>query len=220
MHTLYFSPGACSLAVHIALQELHIAHDLARVSTGDEEHKRPAFLDVNPLAQVPVVRTPDGERLTEVVSILLYLAEQTPEPALLPADPLARQRCVQLMSQIASGLHPAYTMIIRPDRITGDESAHAALRIAGRARFERLLGHIAAQIPADGPWLFGEQYTVADAYLFVMFAWAQFAGIDVSRWPQLRSWAGRVRERPATARALRAEKLVDDAGRPTPPARV
>jgi glutathione S-transferase len=220
MHTLYFSPGACSLTVHIVLQELDIAHDLVRVSTGDEEHKRPRFLDINPLAQVPVVRTPDGERLTEVVSLLLYLAEQTDAPLLLPTDPLARQRCIQLMSQIATGLHPAYTMIIRPDRITDDEAAHAPLRIAGRARFARLLDHIAEQIPTDGPWLFGEQYTVADAYLFVMFGWAQYAGVDLSRWPRLRSWAARVRERPATLRALRAEELIDDAGRVTPPARV
>ncbi|MEM7153919.1 MAG: glutathione S-transferase N-terminal domain-containing protein [Myxococcota bacterium] len=213
MVTLYYSPGACSLVPHILLQERELPHQLVRVSTGDEEHKRPEYLAINPLGRVPALRTDDGDVLTEVIAISHYLGE-----GFVPTDALARARHDELLALFASSLHPAYIMALRPDRVVPDPGTHEAVRNAGRERFLGYLADIERRAPEDG-WLLGERYTVADPYLFVIGAWGRYIGMSYEEFPRLRAIMRKVRQRPAVLRALHAEGLIGEDGRATPPAR-
>ena len=213
MVTLYYSPGACSLVPHILLQERELPHELVRVSTGDEEHKQPEYLAINPLGRVPVLRTDDGELLTEVIAISHYLGE-----GFVPTEPMQRARHDELLALFAASLHPSYIMALRPDRVVPDPSTHEAVRTAGRARFTEFLAALERRAPEEG-WMLGERYTIADPYLFVMGAWGRYIGMSFEEFPRLRAIMRRVRQRPAVLRALRAEGLIGEDGRATPPAR-
>jgi len=219
MLTLYYSPASASLAVHIALRELDIAHTLALTSTGAEAHKEPGYLALNPVGRVPTLVLEDGTALTEVIAILNYLSSLSPKSGLIPAEPLARARCHELLSVIATGMQPVYRMIVRPDRVVPEAEDTAPIVAAGRARFLEMMGLVEGHF-WRGPWAIGESYSAADIYLFVMFAWVGVLGVDLAQWPKLRGWARRMRQRPAVLEALLAEGLIDESGRPMPPSRV
>jgi len=219
MLTLYYAPGAVSFAPHMLLNELGLPHALERIDTGDEEQHRPEYLRINPLARVPALRLADGRILTETAAILQYLAAQRPEAGLVPEEPWLRAQCHEWLSLIGTTLQPTYAFVIRPDRVEPDPSTHAALRKTGRERFFKLLAHVEARVPEQG-FLLGPELSVADPYVLVMVLWARFIGAPLSELPRLVAWSQRVGQRPSFLRTLRAEGLIDDSGKPTPPARV
>lgn len=218
MPKLYYAPGAISFAPHMVLYELGIEHTAERLVTADDEHRTPAFMKINPLGRLPALVLDDGRVLTETPAILLHLAALQPEPSLVPSEPWQRARCFEWLSLIGTSLQPTYTFVIRPDRFVADATAHEPLRAAARARFAELLQHCEARVP-NGGFLLGE-YSVADPYLAVMVLWARFIGVPFDELPRLNAWFGRVAQRPAFLRTLRAEGLVDASGKPTPPTRV
>jgi glutathione S-transferase len=218
MLSLYYAPGAISFAPHMVLYELGIEHTAERLVTADDAHRTPAFMKINPLGRLPALVLDDGRVLTETAAILQYLAAVQPEPSLVPSDPWLRARCGEWLSLIGTSLQPTYAFILRPDRVVADATTHAPLQAAARARFMELLQHCEARVPNDG-FLIGD-YSVADPYLLVMVLWARFIGVPFDGLPRLNAWFGRVAQRPAFLRTLRAEGLVDAAGKPTPPARV
>ena len=219
MLTYYYAPGSVAFAPHIVLEELGIEHELERVLTGDEEHKRPAYLQVNPLGRLPALKLDDGRVLTETAAVLQYLASLKPDANLVPVDPWLRARCQEWLSLIGTTLHPAYALILRPDRVIADASTHDVLRTESRARFIELLRHCDVRVPDEG-WLLGSEFSVADAYLAVMVMWARFIQVPFEELPRLKAWFARVAARPAYRRTLVAEGLIDASGKPTPPTRV
>ena len=220
MHTLYYSPGACSMAPHILLHELSIQHKLVRVFTGDEEHRAPAYLAVNPLGKIPTLERSDGAKLTEVVAMLPYLASLAPDDGLVPDDAWQRAKLDAIMTLIASQLHPAYALGMRPDRVLGDvgDDVLEKVRKTGRARFASLLAHLEQQIV--GPYTLGDRFSIADPYVFVMVAWARYIDAPLAELPRLTGILGKLAARPSVQKVLRAESLIDENGRPTPPSRV
>jgi len=220
MHTLYYSPGACSMAPHILLHELSIPHKLVRVFTGDEEHRRPEYLQINPLGKIPTLVREDGETLTEVAAILPYLAALAPDAQLMPGQPWATARTQAWLGIIGSQLHPAYALAIRPDRTLPDASASSLqeAREGGRLRFESLLGHLESLFA--GPYALGEAFSIVDPYLLVMVMWARYIDISLATLPKLQAFSRESLGRPSVRKTLVAEGLVDQQGRPTPPSRV
>lgn len=216
---LYYSPGACSLAAHIVLEELALPHTLERVHTGYEEHQTARYRAVNPIGLVPTLEV-DGRRLTETTAILRDLARRTPEAELYPSDLERAARVDELLSRLASIAHPAYRMVIRPDRVTRDVEGVPldGVRAIGRREFQSILDHVEASLPETG-YVVGD-YSIADPYLFVFWSWSRYARFDSGRWPRMTRIAREVGQRPATRAALLAESLVDAEGRPTPPERV
>ena len=124
MLTLYYAPGACSMASHIALGETGTPYERQIVNLAQGEQAKPEYLNgVNPHGKVPALKTDDG-MLTENVAILTYLARSFPEAKLLPTDTIGLARALSHMAYLSNTVHPAFTHIMRPGHFTSDESAH------------------------------------------------------------------------------------------------
>jgi glutathione S-transferase len=192
---LYYSPGACSLADHIALHEAGLPFDLVRVDlkTHKLEDGRP-YTEINPKGSVPALQFDDGEVLTENVAVLSYIADQM--PAQLPDGRLGRHRLLEMLAFIASELHKAFHPLFLP------QSSESEKRQAASA-VEKKLKLVAAKF--KGPYLFGAHPTVADYYLFVMVMWA--AKLKIAVPDNLAAFSTRMRERPAVKLALKHEDL-------------
>jgi glutathione S-transferase len=192
---LYYSPGACSLADHIALIEAGMKFDLAKVDL--KTHKIDdgrSYLEINPKGYVPALQFDDGEVLTENIAILSCIADKY--PALMAPGQFGRYRLLEMLSFISSEIHKSFTPLL--NHATTEKDKAAALN-AIRRRFD----FTAARV--KGPYLFGEHATVADAYLFVMLLWAAKNKIDIPK--PLKTLAEHMRARPTVDIALRQEGL-------------
>lgn len=209
MLTLYYCPATISLSVHILLHELGLPHQLELVNVREGEQFRPGYEAVHPFRRVPVLELDDGTRLTQVGAILTYLCESTaaegaPSP-LLAQGTLARARCQEWLSVLASHAHVAFRRLFRPHQIVPRDDVRDDLIASGRKDFAAALDW--AQQHARGPYLLGEQYSIVDPYLFVMLRWAQYIEIPGQHWGELSEWQHRVGARPAVQRALHIEEL-------------
>ncbi|WP_250454175.1 glutathione binding-like protein [Caballeronia sp. ATUFL_M2_KS44] len=191
---LYYSPGACSLADHIALHEAKIEFDRVRVDLKSKvtESGQP-FNEINSKSYVPVLEMDDGARLTENIAILSWIAER--EPSLAPKGDMAKTRLLEMLAFISTEVHKQFGRVFRP---TSDAEAQAA-RDKLNQRFELLSQMM------KGEYLFGAEASVADAYLFTMLLWAKKVGLDVPQ--RLADFADRMRARPAVALALQHEGI-------------
>ncbi len=198
---LYYSPGACSLSPHIVLREAGADFTLVRVDLKTKKLEDGSdYLAVNPKGYVPALQLDNGELLTEGPAIIQYIADQHPAAGLAPAPgTLDRARLQEWLNMIATELHKSFTPMFRG---AGDEWKNAALDNI-RRRFD-----LVAQRLATNPFLMGERFSVADAYLFTVLSWTGFVKIDMSPWPALQAFSQRVGERPAVQAALRAEGLL------------
>jgi glutathione S-transferase len=192
---LYYSPGACSLAGHIALHEAQMQFDLVRVDlkTHKLEDGR-SYMEINPKGSVPALQFDDGEVLTENVAILTYIADQ--KPASVPGGPIGRYRLIEMLAFIGSEVHKAFHPLFVP-RASEAEKKQAGVTV------EKKLKLVATKF--EGPYLFGAHPTVADDYLFVMLMWA--AKMQLAVPDALAKFAERMRERPAVKLALTHEGL-------------
>jgi glutathione S-transferase len=198
---LYYSPGACSLAPHIALREAGLDIALAEVDLGTKQVKGGGdFRQVNPKGAVPALVLESGEVLTEVTAILQYLADKNPGATLAPASGTARYRLLEWLSYIATELHKSFWPLFN---LKLPESAKPLFLEALATRFD----YLAAAIAGRG-FLLGAEYSIADAYLYTVLTWARHVGIDLGRWPALKDYMKRVRARPAVEAALKAEGLL------------
>lgn len=199
---LYYLPGACSLSPNIVAHELGIALTLDKV---DGKTKLTAsgenFLEVNPKGYVPAIRLDDGEILTEGPAIVQYLADLKPESGLAPPNgTLARYRLQEILTYINSELHKTFSPLFNP--AIPDET-----RAERVAYLKRRYGYIEG-ILSRQPYLMGEHFTVADAYLFVVTHWSRVIKLDLSEFPALLAFQKRVAERPAVQAAMREEGLI------------
>jgi len=202
MLQLYYTPGACSLASHIALRETGLEFGLIRVdlATGKTEQGED-FRAINAKGYVPALRLEDGRLLTENQVILQYLADRQPESGLAPAaGALPRYRLMEWLAFIATELHKGFGPLWNP--ATPEATRQDTLtRLAKRFDFvEAALNQRQSLTDAD--------FSIADAYLFTVLGWAPLHHIDLSPWPALQAFQQRVASRPAVRAALQAEGLV------------
>jgi glutathione S-transferase len=196
---LYFSPGACSLHPHIALRETGAAFDLVRVDL--RAHKTQDGRDyygINPKGYVPALELDDGSILTEGAVIDQYIADRKPESKLVPpAGTPERYRVQEWLHFIATEIHKAFGPLFGG----GSDEAKEQARVRIGKRFD-----LVAKELESHAYLVGDGFTVADAYLFNMLTWTQFAGIDLAKWPALQAFFARVQQRPSVQAALAAER--------------
>jgi glutathione S-transferase len=202
---LYYSPGACSLAPHVLLEELGLPHTLVRVTLAEGAQHAPGYEAVHPLRRVPVLEA-GGERLTETLAILGYLAAAHPEAGLLPEDAWGRARALEWCALLASTLHIDFAQVWRQARFSIDDAAHASIARRGTSNALEHLAIVEARL-GDGPFALGERYSIVDAYLLPFHRWTARIGLDPRKFVRFTRVVRNVLARPATARALAAEGL-------------
>lgn len=200
---LYYAPETCALAVHIVLEEVGARYEAVQVRLDRQEQRSTEYLALNPMGRVPVLVNEHGA-LTEVPAIMEYIAARVAEATLVPEDPFERARMQSFNAFLSSTVHPAFAHFARPYRWADDEVCRRA--IAAKA-VESLAEsfEIIDRYRLTGPWILGEQYTLADPYLYVVTRWLARAKLDVTRFPSVAQHFERMCGREAVRRALAAE---------------
>ena len=205
MLKLYYAPGTCALASHIALEEAGAAYDTVRLNFKNEDQKKPEYLKINPKARVPSLVTDRGI-ITETPAILIYIAQSFPAAKLAPLDdPFALAKVQAFNTYLCSTVHVAHAHRMRGARWADDPAAHEAMK----KKVPQTVGECFALIEREifeGPWMMGKDYTVCDGYLYTLTQWLSADGVDVNKTPKIADHFRRVGERPAVQRALAEEK--------------
>ncbi|MFZ5528829.1 MAG: glutathione S-transferase family protein [Pseudomonadota bacterium] len=203
MDTFYFAPGTCSLAVHIALEETGAPFQAVRVDLAQGQQRTPDYLKLNPKGRVPMLLTAQGA-LTETPALLLYVAQSFPQAGLAPlSDPFALARLQAFNSYLCSTVHVAHAHGKRGSRWVDaqDSTAIEAMRRHVPTSYGDCFELIEREL-LQGPWVMGEAYSIADAYLFTLAGWLESDGVDPARFPKVLAHRQRMAERPAVQRAL------------------
>jgi glutathione S-transferase len=205
MLTLYFSPGACSLASLIALEESGLVFEAKRVDFGKAEQTSREYLKLNPKGRVPTLVADRGV-ITETPAILTYIAQIATTARLAPLDDFFEFALMQsINTYLCSTVHVNHAHGRRGYRWTDDEAAIETMKTKVPQTMTASLELIEKSM-FRGPWVLGRNYSVADAYLFTLFGWAKGDGVDLDRLPQLGEHRDRMLERPAVQRAKAVEK--------------
>ncbi len=198
---LYYAPGACSLASHIVLQETEIEFDLVKVDLASKitEHGDD-FTQINPHGYVPALQLDNNEVLTEGVVIMQYLADQSPSTGLAPENgTFERIRLQERLNYLTTELHKSFSPLFSGG--TDEEKQKAVSKIeSGLSFIDTLL--------SNKPYLAGEKFSIADAYLFVIASWTTPTGISLDKWPNISNFSKRIAQRKSVQKAMKAEGLI------------
>lgn len=199
---LYYSPGACSLSPHIVAREAGIELELIKADTKTKKMEDGGdYWQVNAKGYVPALRLDNGQLLTEGPAIVQYLADQKPASGLVPAaGSFERYRVQEWLNFITSEIHKNFSPLFNP-------AASADWKEGAKANLAKRFGFIATHLEGK-QYLMGDQFTVADAYLFTVANWGQFVGVDIGQWPAVKAFHARVAARPKVQEALKAEGLL------------
>ena len=205
MLKLFYSPGACSLVTHIALEETGAQFEPVRVVLAEGQHLKPEYLDINPHARVPALAM-DGGVVTENVAILNLLADLFDAPGSVPRDdPVAAARGNELLGWFASSVHVSFAQIWRGQRFTDDESLWPAIKDGGIKALEKQFAEIEQR--SGESWLVEGRFTAADSYALTFFRWGRRIGMDMSPYAAWAKLNRQVLDRPAVQRTLDREGL-------------
>jgi glutathione S-transferase len=206
-NTLYYSPGACSLAAHIVLEEIGEPYDAKVVSLKTGDNKKPEFTAVNPRGKVPTIKT-DGGVLTENAAILSFLADTHAAAKLFPAPTagLERAHALEYLAFLTSTVHTSFGPLFGASRIVEGEAAQKQLIDFAKKNIDRWFSDIDASLKGKA-YALGEHFSVIDPYLFVFWRWATGMKLDVSKFEAYQAHAERMKGRPAVQRVLKAEGL-------------
>lgn len=202
---LYYSPGACSLAPHIVLEELGIPYEAVKISTAEGQQRSPEYLRINPRGRVPALAV-DGQVLVENVAILSYLGGGFPQKGLWPAATWDQAQAISMMAWLADTVHPAFAHIYRPERYVEGEACVAAVKAGGRKSFWDGLVEI-DRLVAGKKWAVGGRFSVVDAYLVVFYRWGNRNGFAVGGLPSYTALVDRVLARPAVRKVMADEGI-------------
>lgn len=196
---LYYSPGACSLSPQIVLQESGLAYEPVLASTKTHQLADGTdFYSINPLGYVPVLELDNGARLREGPAIVQYLADQVPEKKLAPANgSFERYQLQQWLNFIGTEIHKGFGPLFKPN--TPENYKPIALEALTK-RLQWMDEQLAGK-----SYLLGEQFSVADAYLYTVSRWSKFVGLDLSGMPNILAFQERMAQRPAVQAALKIE---------------
>ena len=200
MLKLYYAPGTCALASHIALEEAGAAYDAVRLDFARNEQKNANYLAVNPKGRVPTLVTDQGV-LSETPAILAYLAQVFPAANLAPTDPWTFARAQSFNSYLCSTVHVAHAHKGRGPRWSDDAAAIESMKKKVPQNVTDCFTLIERDMLA-GPWVLGEAYSVCDAYLFTIARWLEGDGVDIARFPKVHAHFQRMAARPAVKKAL------------------
>ena len=202
MLTLFYTPGACSLAPHIVLEESGEKYEKHAVDMAKAEQRSAAYLKINPQGRVPALRLDDGESLTENTAILPYLGKRF---GLWPTETIAEAKALSLIGFFAASVHPAHAHFGRPERYAADTAAYATIKETGLKTFHGYLKQIDAML-AGRDWL-SQTYSVLDPYALVFYAWGMRRELPVGELEHYTAFKDRMLARPAVRRVAEEEKI-------------
>jgi glutathione S-transferase len=201
MITLFYAPGACSMAAHIVLEESGEKYEPKRMDLTKGEQKTPEYMKIHPLGRVPALKLDDGTPLSENTAILPYLGKRF---GLWPTDPVKEAKALSAIGFFASSVHPANTHVARPERFTDDKAAHPGLQAMGKKSFFEYLKQIDGMY-AGREWL-SDKYSVLDPYAFVFYTWGAKREMPVAELKNYTAAKDRMLKRTAV------QRVVDDEG--------
>jgi glutathione S-transferase len=202
MLTLYFAPGACSMAAHIVLEESGEKYEPRKVDLAGGEQRTDAYLKINPQGRVPALRLDNNEPIAENTAILPYLGKRF---GLWPTDPVAEAKALSLIGFFAASVHPAHAHIGRPERYASDPAVFPVIQETGRKTFHGYLKQIDGML-AGREW-FSDRYSVLDPYGFVFYAWGVRRELPMAELKSYSAFKDRMLKRPAVGRVVEDEKV-------------
>ncbi len=206
MLKLYFAPGTCALATHIALAEAGADYTAERIDFKTNQQQSPEYLAINPKGRVPALVTDRGV-LTENVAMLAYIAQTFPKAKLAPLDdPFAFAQVQAINSYLSSTVHVAHSHKGRGYRWATEESSFADMKKTLPKSMAAVFA-LVEQKMLKGPWMMGETYTICDPYLFTLTGWLEGDGVDIATLPKVADHFKRMKDRPAVQKALAEEKV-------------
>jgi glutathione S-transferase len=206
MLTLYFSPGACSLASHIGLEETGAPYEAKPILLAKGQQRTEEYQKINPRGKVPALSV-DGKILVENTAILTYLARRFPEKKLMPTDPSEEARGIGTMCWFSSIVHPSYQRVNRPERFAEGEAAHAGVKENGRKSFWANCQEIDSMFRGN-EWIMGNDYTLVDPYALVFYGWGVRGGFPMKELSAYTAWQERMMKRPTVKKTVDAEQNV------------
>jgi glutathione S-transferase len=202
MLTLYYGPGACSMAAHIVLEESGEKYEPKKVNLAAGEQRTPDYLKINPLGRVPALRLDNDQPLAENTAILPYLGKRFD---LWPKDALAEAKALSLIGFFASSVHPAHSHVGRPERYTADTAAHPGIKEMGLKTFHGYLQQIDGML-SNREWFF-DRYSVLDPYAFVFYTWGVRRELPMAELKNYTGLKDRMLKRAAVQRVAEDEKV-------------
>jgi len=205
---LYYSPIACSLAVHIALKELKLPHRLHRVHIQKGEHLGEDYRAINAQSLVPTLVLADGTKLTEVSAVLPYLNELSEDKSLFPRDSVERAEAASWLSFLSSQVHPTFMSFYHPERLIEDEGACAAMRAAPPLRFLEMLRQVESRLSEEGRAL-SSGPSLVDSFALVFYLWGLKMELPLTELPRYSRLVQAQLARPAVRAAMSEEGFFD-----------
>lgn len=207
MYTLYYSPGAASMCVHLALLEAGAAHEMKLVDLAAGEQREPAYLKLNPNGVVPTLLI-NGAPFYEAAAALMTIAERHPAAQLAPPpESPARAAWNQWILHLANTVQPAFRLWFYPHDISADEATQATVKEAARRKIEAAWGRIATHLDEHGPFLIGAAASAADLLLIMLMRWSRNMPRPVTDWPVLAAYASRMKARASWKQLYAVEGL-------------
>jgi glutathione S-transferase len=200
--TLFYAPGACSLAAHIVLEESGEKYEAKKMDLSKGEQRTPEYLKIHPLGRVPALQLDNGEPLTENTAILPYLGKRF---KLWPTDPIAEAKALSLIGFFAASVHPAHGHIGRPERYATNKDAFPDIQATGKKSFHGYLDQIDAMY-GKREWL-SDKYSVLDPYALVFYSWGIKRELPVAQMKNYTAAKDRMLQRPAVKKILEQEAV-------------
>jgi glutathione S-transferase len=202
---LYFAPGACSLASHIALEESGLPYETQKLNLMEGDQRKPEYLRLNPRGRVPTLVT-DGQVLTENVGILTYIAGGYPKAGQWPKDTFHQAMAVSTMAWLSNTVHPAFGHLFRAERYVDGDEAREAVKAKAKVMYQEYLREI-DRLLEGRKWAVGNHYTVVDGYLVVFYRWGNRNQMPVHELKNYSALMDRVLARPAVKKVMADEGI-------------
>lgn len=204
MLKLYWGPGTCALASHIALEEAGAKYETEKLNLAQGDQRKPEYLKVNPKSRVPALITERGI-LTETPAILVWIAQTYPQAKLAPADPFEFAVAQAFNSYLCATVHPAHAHGRRGARWSDDTAAHESMKAKVPQNMADSFTLIENEM-LKGPWVMGDAYSICDPYLYTISGWLESDGVDIAKFPRVHDHFKRMSERVAVKAVLAVHK--------------
>ena len=202
MLTLYYAPGACSMAAHIILEESGEKYQPQKMDLAKGEQKTPEYMKIHPMGRVPALKLDNGEPLVENTAILPYLGKRF---GVWPSDQLGEAKALSLIGFLAASVHPAHAHFNRPERYATDQLAFPSIKETGLKSFHGYLKEIDGKL-AGREW-FSDSYSVLDPYGLVFYVWGVRRGLPMPELKNYTAFKDRMAKREAVGKVWEDEKV-------------